>query len=235
MMKQVILLSGGLDSAVCLAQAVKAQGKENVIALSFAYGQKHQLELQTAQQVAQFYKVEHLIAKIDPQIFSGSSSTLLQGNGQIAQLSYQAIMQKNGSGIVDTYVPFRNDLMISQAAALAYSRRCSRIVYGAHVDDAAGNAYPDCSPSFYHAMNQAIVLGTDNQVHLAAPLITRNKAGVVQFGQQLKVPFELTRSCYEGQQFSCGKCATCRDRIKAFKINGLKDPIKYEIKIDWEH
>lgn len=234
-MKQIVLLSGGLDSAVCLALAVKKYGKNEVMGLSFAYGQKHQLELQSAKKVAAYYDIKQVIARIDPQVFAGSNSTLLQGNGQITQQSYAQIMAQNGTGIVDTYVPFRNGLMLSQATALAYSCGSSQVCYGAHADDAAGEAYPDCSPAFYAAMNEAIKQGTGQKVQLVAPLIHKNKAGVVKSGCQLKVPFELTRSCYEGHHYSCGQCATCRDRIKAFKINGLKDPIKYAIKIDWEH
>lgn len=232
-MNEIILLSGGLDSAVCLAQAVTTHGKDHVLALSFAYGQKHQLELENARKVAAYYQVEYVVAHIDHQLFNGSTSTLLTGNGAIAQQSYAAIIAEQGSGTVDTYVPFRNGLMLSQAAALAYSQQAAQVCYGAHADDAAGQAYPDCTPEFYHAMNAAISAGTAGKVSLAAPLIKLNKAGVVKLGIALHVPFALTRSCYAGQQAACGKCATCRDRIAAFKANNLKDPITYQTSITW--
>ncbi|MFT8824906.1 MAG: 7-cyano-7-deazaguanine synthase QueC [Liquorilactobacillus mali] len=233
-MGQVVLLSGGMDSAVCLALAIKKYNKENVIALAFSYGQKHASEIQNARNVANYFGVKIVIASVDTQIFQGSDSTLLQGNGPIEHKSYGEILKESGGGTVDTYVPFRNGLMLSQAAALAYSQKLAEVSYGAHSDDAAGSAYPDCSPLFFGAMASAISAGTAGKVTLIAPLIENNKAGVVKLGTDLNVPFELTRSCYETDSVSCGKCGTCRDRIRAFKENGLKDPIEYATQIDWE-
>ncbi|MFT8949857.1 MAG: 7-cyano-7-deazaguanine synthase QueC [Liquorilactobacillus hordei] len=232
-MGQVVLLSGGMDSAVCLALAIRKYGKENIIALAFSYGQKHSREIQNAQNVANYFDVKIVVANIDAQIFQGSSSTLLQGNGPIEHRSYGEIIKESGEGTVDTYVPFRNGLMLSQAAALAYSQELAEVSYGAHSDDAAGSAYPDCSPLFFESMAKAISAGTGGKVTLVAPLIRNNKAGVVKMGTKLSVPFELTRSCYETDSVSCGQCGTCRDRIEAFKKNGLKDPIEYAIKIEW--
>ncbi|KRL03588.1 7-cyano-7-deazaguanine synthase QueC [Liquorilactobacillus capillatus] len=234
-MGQVVLLSGGMDSATCLALAVKQYGTKQVLALAFTYGQKHDAEIINARRVAQFFDVKLIEAAVDHKIFTGSDSTLLKGNGAIAEKSYAEIIEEQGEQVVDTYVPFRNGLMLSQAAALAYSSHLEEVVYGAHADDAAGNAYPDCSPAFYSAMNTAISTGTAGKIKVIAPLIKLNKAGVVKLGRQLKVPFELTRSCYEGREDACGKCGTCRDRINAFKENGLKDPIKYEQEPDWDN
>lgn len=233
-MGQVVLLSGGMDSATCLALAVRKYGAEQVCALAFTYGQKHDLEIVNARQVAHFFDVKLVEAAIDRKIFTGSNSTLLKGNGDIEEKSYAEIIQEKGTGIVDTYVPFRNGLMLSQAAALAYSIQLDEVAYGAHKDDAAGDVYPDCSPGFYQSMNAAVAAGTAGKVTLIAPLIELNKAGVVRLGRKLGVPFELTRSCYEGRKYACGKCGTCRDRIKAFRNNGLKDPIRYEKEPDWD-
>ena len=227
-MKKVILLSGGIDSTTCLTIAVKHYGADNVIALTFLYGQKHENEIENARKVAEHFSVKLVEARIDSQIFQNSNSTLLQGNGEIAHKSYHEIIEENGEGTVDTYVPFRNGLMLSQAAALAYSVGADEVWYGAHADDAAGSAYPDCTLAFYTAMNKAIFSGTGHKVNLLAPLLPLNKAQVVAAGLKINAPYELTRSCYEGHEYACGKCATCIDRLNAFGQNLVDDPIKYE-------
>ena len=98
------------------------------------------------------------------------------------------------------------------------------IYYGAHSDDAAGSAYPDCSTEFNDAMNEAIYLGSGKQVRIEAPFVKWTKSEVVKEGLRLKVPYELTWSCYEGADTPCGVCGTCIDRAKAFETNGVKDP-----------
>lgn len=233
MTKAVVLLSGGLDSTVCLADSVKKLGPDNVHALSFSYGQKHDNEIENAKNVAKEYGVEHVVLTVDPQLFSKSDSTLLKGNGELSHKSYAEIIEENGEGTVDSYVPFRNGLMLSQAAAYAYSIGASKVVYGAHSDDAAGSAYPDCTPEFYKAMDRAIFAGSGHKVNLDAPLLMKNKAGVVTLGLDLGAPLHLTRSCYEGHEDQCGRCGTCIDRVNAFKYNHIVDPVKYENYIDW--
>ena len=121
-------------------------------------------------------------------------------------------------------MPFRNGLFLSCAASIALSRDCGVIYYGAHSDDAAGNAYPDCSDAFNRAMGEAIWLGSGNQLKIEAPFVAWTKADVVKKGLELGVPYELTWSCYEGGEKPCGKCATCMDRAKAFADNGVADP-----------
>ena len=125
---------------------------------------------------------------------------------------------------MDTYVPFRNGLFLSFAAALAVSVHASCIYYGAHADDAAGRAYPDCTPEFEHAMATAIYEGSGQTCRLEAPLLQWNKAQVVRQGLQLQAPYHLTWSCYEGREKPCGLCGTCRDRAAAFAANGVPDP-----------
>ena len=152
-MKKVVLLSGGVDSTTCLALAVSRYGASNVTALTFLYGQKHANEIENARKVAEHFSVKLVEAHVDSEIFQGSSSTLLKGNGEISHKSYAEIIAEDGEGTVDTYVPFRNGLMLSQAAALAYSLEADEVWYGAHSDDAAGSAYPDCTPEFYESMD----------------------------------------------------------------------------------
>ena len=139
--------------------------------------------------------------------------------------SYLKQLEKTNGSPVSTYVPFRNGLFLSTAASIALSKNCDVIYYGAHADDAAGNAYPDCSEVFNNAMNQAIYEGSGKKLHIEAPLVTWNKAAVVKKGLELKVPYELTWSCYEGGEKPCMQCGTCIDRMKAFELNGVKDPI----------
>lgn len=226
-MKTLVLLSGGIDSTTCLAMSVRAYGPENVEAVSFSYGQKHVKELECAQAIAAYYKVKHTVLTVDSQVFAASSSTLIQGHGEMNHGKTYAEIQSESPGEVDTYVPFRNGLMLSQAAALAYSIGAYKIIYGAHSDDAAGGAYPDCTPEFYKAMNEAIFQGTGQKVRLDAPLLALNKAQVVKHGLELNAPYHLTRSCYEEDGLSCGTCATCLDRLEAFKVNNKLDPIPY--------
>lgn len=225
-MKILVLSSGGVDSTTCLAMAVKEVGAENVLALSVYYGQKHDKEIQAAKKVAEYYGVRRMELDLSV-IFAGSNCSLLkQSTEDIPLESYaQQIEETHGEKPVSTYVPFRNGLFLSSAASIALSHGCSKIMYGAHADDAAGAAYPDCSVDFVNAMNQAIYLGSGNQLTIEAPFVSLTKADVVKKGLELGVPYELTWSCYEGGEKPCGKCGTCIDRQRAFELNGTIDPL----------
>ena len=225
-MKILVLSSGGVDSTTCLAMAVKEVGAENVLALSVYYGQKHDKEIQAAKKVAEYYGVQRMELDLSV-IFAGSNCSLLkQSTEDIPLESYaQQIEETHGEKPVSTYVPFRNGLFLSSAASIALSHGCSKIMYGAHADDAAGAAYPDCSVDFVNAMNQAIYLGSGNQLTIEAPFVSLTKADVVKKGLELGVPYELTWSCYEGGEKPCGKCGTCIDRQRAFELNGTIDPL----------
>lgn len=225
-MKILVLSSGGVDSTTCLAMAVAEVGAENVLALSVYYGQKHDKEIQAAKKVAEYYGVQRMELDLSV-IFAGSNCSLLKQSTQDIPLeSYaQQIEETHGEKPVSTYVPFRNGLFLSSAASIALSHGCSKIMYGAHADDAAGAAYPDCSLDFVNAMNQAIYLGSGNQLTIEAPFVSLTKADVVKKGLELGVPYDLTWSCYEGGEKPCGKCGTCIDRMKAFEKNGVVDPL----------
>ena len=221
----MVLLSGGIDSATCLGMAIERYGTENVIALSIFYGQKHEKEIQASEKVAEYYRVEQL--KLDlTKIFQYSDCSLLQHSDQeIPEETYAEQLKKTDGKPVSTYVPFRNGLFLSSAASLALSRDCSVLYYGAHADDAAGNAYPDCSSAFHNAISDAIYIGSGNQLKVEAPFVNMTKAEVVKKGLGLKVPYELTWSCYEGKEKPCMVCGTCIDRAEAFRLNGIKDPL----------
>jgi 7-cyano-7-deazaguanine synthase len=227
-MKAMVLSSGGVDSTTCVGLAVQEYGAENVITLSISYGQKHTKEIEAAQKVADYYGVEHLYLDL-AEIFQYSDCSLLShSDAEIPKESYAKQLSHSDGKPVTTYVPFRNGLFLSSAASIALSKECSVIYYGAHADDAAGNAYPDCSSAFHNAMNMAIWEGSGKQLKVEAPFVTWTKAQVVKKGLELRVPYELTWSCYEGKEKACGKCGTCIDRKEAFLKNGVEDPIEYE-------
>ena len=225
-MKILVLLSGGVDSTTALAKAIEKVGKGNVIALSIIYGQKHNREIKSSIELANYYGVEHLYLDLT-KIFKYSDCSLLkQSNEKIPYESYEEQIRGSNGSPVSTYVPFRNGLFLSASASIAISKGCEIIYYGAHSDDACGNAYPDCSDEFNNAMNNAIYLGSGKQLRIEAPFVKMNKAQVIQKGLALGVPYELTWSCYEGGDMPCGICGTCRDRAAAFAANGIEDPAK---------
>ena len=161
------------------------------------------------------------------KIFQYSDCSLLKHSDEaIPEKSYaEQIEETKGDTPVSTYVPFRNGLFLSSAASIAISKECNVIYYGAHSDDAAGFAYPDCSQDFVDYMNKAIYEGSGHQLKLEAPFATFTKKDIVRMGIELKVPYELTWSCYEGNDKPCGKCGTCIDRQAAFEANGITDPV----------
>lgn len=225
MKKAVVLLSGGVDSTTCLAIAVKKYGTEKVLALSAFYGQRHKREIESARKVAAFYGVEHKETDLSLAFSMSDCPLLAKSKHDIKHESYaEQLKELGGEGTVDTYVPFRNGLLLSYAAAVAVSVEAGAIYYGAHADDAAGRAYPDCTPEFVDYMNKAIFEGSGRTTHLEAPLINLNKAGVVKLGLELNTPYQFTWSCYEGGEKPCGTCGTCIDRAMAFEANGVKDP-----------
>lgn len=225
-MREIVLLSGGIDSTTCLAMASIDTDPKDVLAVNMYYGQKHDREMKSARDVAAYYGVELMELNL-ADIFARSNCSLLKHSGQeIPEETYAEQLKKTGGNPVSTYVPFRNGLMLSAAASIAVSVGASHIYYGAHADDAAGNAYPDCSPEFTRAINNAIFEGTGNEVIVIAPFIHWTKKQVVSEGLRLKAPYHLTWSCYEGGEHPCGKCGTCRDRKAAFEANGAIDPVQ---------
>lgn len=229
-MKALVLSSGGVDSTTCLGLAIERFGKENVIGLVITYGQKHTKEIEAAKAVAAYYGIELLSLDLSTIFQYDTSCTLLQSsNEMIPEESYADQLKKTDGKPVSTYVPFRNGLFLSSAASIALSKDCSVIYYGAHSDDAAGNAYPDCSDAFNQSMKSAIEIGSGNQLTIEAPFVNLAKKDVVREGLRLKVPYHLTWSCYEGGDKPCGKCGTCRDRAAAFIANGVADPAIKEV------
>lgn len=226
-MKAAVLASGGVDSTTALAQAVERYGAAKVTAVSVLYGQKHIKELEAAEKIASYYGVEHISVDAAP-LFQYSRASLLQGSPEpVPKECYADQLKKTqGKAPVSTCVPFRNGIFLAAAAGIALSLGSEAVIYGAHADDAAGAAYPDCSPAFFEAMAAAVWEGSGRQIRLEAPFLAMNKAAVVKIGLRLRVPYELTWSCYEGGAEPCGQCGTCRDRAAAFAANRVSDPAR---------
>ena len=224
--RAVCLLSGGLDSSTCLGLAVR-DGFE-CYALSFDYGQRHQVELEAANRVAQFYHAkEHRTAKIDLRVFGASALT-----ADIAVPKHESVDQIAG-GIPPTYVPARNTIFLSYALAWAEVLECSDIFIGVNAIDYSG--YPDCRPEFIRAFETMANLATKagiegrTRVQIHTPLIELSKAGIVKLAAELKLDFSLTHSCYDpdGQGKACGHCDSCLLRKKGFAEAGVVDAITY--------
>lgn len=227
MNKALVLSSGGIDSTTCISIAIKDVGVENVSTVSVFYGQKHDKELKAAEKIAEYFGVKHYTIDLSGIMKYSNCSLLKNSTEKIKHKSYAEQIAEDGEGMVSTYVPFRNGLMLSAVAALAmsiYPDDDTNIYLGAHADDAAGEAYADCSPAFTNAMTEAINIGTYHKVHTKAPLVNMTKAEVVKTGLELGTPYQFTWSCYEGGDKPCGTCGTCIDRANAFKLNGVSDP-----------
>jgi 7-cyano-7-deazaguanine synthase len=226
MNKVLVLASGGLDSTCLLHKAVKEYGAENVYALNMYYGQKHHKEMECFQWQLERLGIKNYRILDLSSIFAGyKGCTLLEGGGDIPHESYAEQLAKK-PGVVSTYVPFRNGLFLSVAASVALQEQCNIIWYGAHADDAAGNAYPDCTEEFINNMSDAIWEGSGGMITMNGPWKRLNKAGVVAEGIKAGMTqedFEHTWSCYEGGDEPCGKCGTCIDRKAALEANGLKN------------
>ncbi len=225
--KAIILLSGGLDSATVLAIA-RERGFAPY-ALSFAYGQRHTVELEAAKRVAQALgAVEHRIAQIDLSAFGGSALT----DASIA-VPKDRDEHAIGHGIPVTYVPARNTIFLSFALAWAEVLGAYDIFIGVNALDYSG--YPDCRPEFIEAFekmaNLATACGAEGRGHMRihAPLINMTKAEIIRAGLQLGVDYGITSSCYDpgpGGE-ACGACDACQLRLKGFHAQGMEDPALY--------
>lgn len=214
MKKAVILLSGGLDSAVTLYHALKKGYRPN--ALIFDYGQRHKKEIECAKKLATLNKLQYHIVKID---LSWTQSSLT--NKKISVPIGRNLKAKN---IPSTYVAGRNIIFLSYAFSYAESIGADKVFIGAHVEDYSG--YPDCRPEFYAAFRKAVARGTkagaqQEGIKILTPLINKGKADIIRIGDRLGVPFALTWSCYKGGKRPCGECDSCYYRKKGFKEAGI--------------
>jgi 7-cyano-7-deazaguanine synthase len=226
MPKAVCLLSGGLDSATCLAVA-RRDGFE-CYALSFDYGQRHKVELEAAARVAGALDVtEHRVVHIDLRLFGGSALT---GDLQVPKGRHRDEM---GRGIPVTYVPARNTIFLAFALAWAEVLEARDVFIGVNAIDYSG--YPDCRPEFIEAFERMANLATRagvegrTRLRIHTPLMRLTKSGIVQLAASLDVDFRLTHSCYDPdeQGWSCGACDSCLLRRRGFEEAGIRDPLEY--------
>lgn len=221
----VILLSGGIDSSTALAIAA-AEGYE-AHALSFQYGQRHQMETEAARRVARSLGAkEHRIAKIDLHVFGGSALT---GDAAVPKRRAEAEIAR---GIPVTYVPARNTIFLAYALAWAEVIPASDIFIGVNAIDYSG--YPDCRPRFIEAFEKLANLATKAGVEgrrfkIHTPLLSLTKAEIIRKAVELGVDLSLTHSCYDPtpKGLACGECDSCLLRLKGFREVGLQDPIRY--------
>lgn len=211
--RAVVLLSGGLDSAVTLYYALRKGYKCHC--LIFDYGQRHKKEINSAKKVADTAGCVYQVINIG---LPWKGSSLLDEG-----LKLPADRQVT---IPSTYVPGRNIVFLSFALSCAEALGAEAVFIGAHAQDYSG--YPDCRPEFYRAFTKAAKAGTKagvegNPIKIITPLINKNKSQIVKLGRKLDVPFEYTWSCYEGAESPCGTCDSCYFRAKGFKEAGLED------------
>lgn len=227
MKKILVLLSGGIDSTICLALAIKKYGKDNVSTISIYYGQKNDKELKAARNIANYYKVKYEEIDISNLYKNCTSSMIKTSNIKIPQISYDEQVKKiSNNENVSTNVPFRNGLFLSICASYAINNDIKEIYYGIHREEGiARSLYPDCDEDFDMAMNLAIYLGSGKKVKINSPICTLLKKDIIKKGIELNVPFELTWTCYNDAEKPCGKCTACIDRIKGFKNNNMIDPL----------
>jgi 7-cyano-7-deazaguanine synthase len=216
----VVLLSGGMDSATCLA--IASRERPPVHALTVLYGQRHAREVRSARALARRYRVARHVV-LDLPLGPLLASTLTRRSRRLPTSG-----PRRGR-IPSTYVPARNTILLSMALGYAESHRIGSIYLGANAIDYSG--YPDCRPEYLRAFERLAALATRVGVtngarfRIEAPLLSLSKAGVVRRGEDLGVPWELTWSCYAGGRSPCGRCDSCRLRARGFRNAGRSDPL----------
>jgi 7-cyano-7-deazaguanine synthase len=226
MSKHVVVLSGGMDSVTALYRSANL-GHE-VIPVSFNYGQKHKKELYYAEYHAARLHAEGLgtslkvinLSSLTPHI----ATSALTSDLPVPEGHYAAENMKQ------TVVPNRNMIMLSIASGIAVAEKAEAVVTGIHAGDHA--IYPDCRPEFRHSLEETVHLGNEGFVvpsfKVVAPFVNIGKHDIVRIGDALRVPYNMTWSCYKGGDLHCGKCGTCVERIEAFQLAGVEDPTIYE-------
>ncbi|PJZ83681.1 7-cyano-7-deazaguanine synthase QueC [Leptospira harrisiae] len=228
----VVLLSGGLDSTTCLYEAAREYGhpknkKLPILALSFDYSQKHKIELVKSKKIAKLLGIKHVIQKLDPGFFLGSSLT--EKNIKVRK-NAKSLFSGVEKEIPNTYVPGRNILFLSFALSLAEGHGYDSIYIGVNALDYSG--YPDCRPEFIESFQKMAnlgtkkgVSGTGDSIQIKTPLLHLNKKEIIELGIEVDAPLHLTHSCYDPLRGKpCGKCDSCILRAKGFLEAGILDP-----------
>jgi 7-cyano-7-deazaguanine synthase len=218
----VVLLSGGMDSCVCAALAVRDFGGPAVAALHVSYGQRtEQREQQSFLAVCERLQISQRMLLRNEALRAIGGSALTDSSIAVPESG------EIGPGVPVTYVPFRNAHFLAAAVSWAEVLGAQKIYIGAVEQDSSG--YPDCRPAYYRAYNEVIRTGTkEGAIEIVTPLITLRKSEIVRLGLKLDAPLELTWSCYSRHDRACGVCDSCVLRLRAFEQAGTADPIAYE-------
>lgn len=217
MEKVVVIYSGGMDSFTVLNKAV-IDGHE-VFALSFDYGQKHRKELIFATAVCKEMQIEHKVLDINSISNLFTSSSLVSSEIVVPDGHYEEENMKS------TVVPNRNMILLSLAIGYAVDIGARSVWYGAHAGD--HTIYPDCRPEFVKVMDQASKVANFEEVSVHAPYLNDDKGGILKAGLAMGLDYSKTWTCYKGQEYACGTCGSCAERLEAFENNGVKDPLKH--------
>jgi 7-cyano-7-deazaguanine synthase len=220
--RAIVLLSGGMDSCVCAALAVRDY---NAAALHVSYGQRTEdRERQSFLAICRRLNIHDKLLVRNEALRAIGGSALTDEN--IAVPAATATGRAGGNEIPVTYVPFRNAHFLAVAVSWAEVLGAAKIFIGAVEQDSSG--YPDCRPAYYEAFNRAIELGTKaGFIEITTPLIAMRKAEIIRLGLELGAPFDLTWSCYSQTERACGVCDSCVLRLRAFAAAGVKDPLPY--------
>ena len=224
-MTALVILSGGLDSTVCMA--IAARDHDEVLALTFDYGQRHRVELVRAEQVVAHYGAGQIVVGLDASQWGGSALT--DATIEVPDAAFDTVSANRAptDGIPVTYVPARNLVFLAVAMGVAEARDIDIVYLGVNALDYSG--YPDCRPEFVRAFEAAAALALKrgvegDPVSVRTPLIDLGKADIVRLGRSLGAPLHLTWSCYRGDERPCGRCDACALRAKGFEEAGVSDP-----------
>jgi 7-cyano-7-deazaguanine synthase len=225
MTKVIAIVSGGMDSTVLLHWLKKTM-KQEVVALTIDYGQRHRKEILCAREQARAVSVPHEVIDASAVFRAIGGSCLTDSMIDVPHGHYTDESMKQ------TVVPNRNMILLSIAIGVAIKVKASSVAYGAHSGDHA--IYPDCRPRFARAMAKAAKLADWHPVKLDRPFIHHSKGEIVEMGLELGVDFSKTWSCYEGEELACGKCGTCVERLEAFFDARADDPLQYRDRAFWQ-
>ncbi len=224
-------MSGGADSLISLFWAIHkwtpecALIGEYIEAVSFDYGQRHKAELKCAERICKLFGIPHIIIHL-------SGYEAIKGSALLSE--DQPIEVPEGADVPTSFVPGRNMIFLTYAAALAYTKKCRNLVTGVCQTDYSG--YPDCRDTTITALETTLSLGFDYEINIHTPLMWLTKAESIKLAKENKALeyLHMTLTCYEGKDPACGVCPSCKLRIKGFKEAGIIDPIEYVVDIDWE-
>lgn len=216
--KALVVLSGGQDSTTCLYWAIERFGRDQVSSVTFDYGQRHRIELDCAKAIAELAGVANVILPIDTFAALGGNALTESDIAVRADLNAK-------SGLPNTFVPGRNLIFLTFAAALAYQHGIAHLVAGVAQTDYSG--YPDCREETLSLLQETLRKGMESQVQIHAPLMHHSKKETVELAKSLGAlpAMALTHTCYNGERPPCGNCAACKLRAKGFAEAGIADPL----------